>query len=180
LKSSKKPFTSKTEITVVIDKPLSSNNANAIDFKTGRRFLTLEAKQFAGEKRKMLKRGKINDKTWPEMTLKEGVNYRVLPRGKIYVFGRFYYLLKDAGVPKFVEGMKIVVKAWAVWPGDGKRRDMSNLQKLAEDVFQKGGFLPNDDHLLWRNMNFRVSSTWEHYLKLKIYILKEGEDEEER
>ena len=153
---------------VLIENPMSMNNAWATDFKTGRRFLTLEGKKYAGEKRDMPKRGKIDDAVFKDMTLIEGVNYRQLPRGKIYVFGSLYYRFKSAGVPIFPEKTKVIVDAWALWP-DQKARDMSNLQKLAEDVLQKGGFIPNDSYLLWRNIDFTFSQTDQHLLKLEIF-----------
>ncbi|MDE2101899.1 MAG: hypothetical protein KGL39_31930 [Patescibacteria group bacterium] len=74
---------------------------------------------------------------------------------------------KEAGIPVFNGGKKVVFEVWGIWP-DRLKRDLSNFSKPVLDAFKACGYVPDDNICLWREQDYWTEKDV-FGLKLKIY-----------
>jgi Holliday junction resolvase RusA-like endonuclease len=84
-----------------------------------------------------------------------------------HIPGTAQMAFKKAGIKPFSGKFKVVMEAVAIWP-DKRKRDMNNYSKAIIDAFKECGYVPDDNIILWREMDYWIEKGITGF-KLKIY-----------
>lgn len=144
---------------VTIENPLTVNHIYATS-RSGHRFMT--STHVDKKTKKLVEGGKQYRGEWKKQKI-----------GWLFVPGRLDEVFRKAGIPNYPKKTKVVIEAAFTWPSN-TARDCSNFQKPIEDAFQDGGFIPNDSHILWQNIDFQTVKNV-YKIELTIYE-KESEN----